>query len=349
MPDPISEERTLPHHSAGIKQVALFTVAILGCSLTLNVSANAFWPFSHKQKGAAEASRKKRQVAGVEVGLIPGEPAALYWKALGAPRAVLLCLHELGLHKGVFDDLGQRLSREQVSVYAIDLRGFGGWRESESADSQMNLDRTLSDIKESVKILHKLHPDTPVFVLGEAMGGALALKAAAEFPELIQGSISSAPTGDHYKTTSNYGRVTVRLISNGPNGQFESLGNDLIERATPKPELREAFRNDADVRLDITPKEMMACQFFMYTTKKLARNIKELPVLIVQGQKDGESKPAGSRSVYDSLATRDRQYLDVPDGDHYVFEDIHVDDNALKSTVGWINGHIAAKPLLPAS
>lgn len=331
--------------------VGIAAALVCGPSLSCEPAA-AFWFFGHKDKQKDQegtSKRKKRAVAGVEVGLVPGAPAALCWKPSGNAKAVVLCLHELGMHKGVFDDLGQRLSHDQMAVYAIDLRGFGGWADEKSHDSKMDLDKTLTDVKDSVEILHKLHPDVPVFVLGEAMGGALALEAATKFPNLIQGTISSAPQGEHYKTVSNYTRVSVRLMTNGPNGQFTNLGHDLIERGTPKAELREALRNDADVRLDITPKEMMTCQFYMYTTKKLARNIKDTPVLIVQGEKDGESKPKGSLRVYNALATKDKKFLSVPDGDHYVFEDIRVNDDVVKTTLSWIDDHLAQKPATPAS
>jgi acylglycerol lipase len=322
--------------------VAATATAIASNICTACGPADAFWPFTNKHKDQDEngRKRKKRQVAAIEVGLVPGSPPAFFWKPSGTPKAAVLCLHELGMHKGLFDDLGQRLAKQRVAVYAIDLRGFGGWTENKNGDTAMDLDKTLVDIKQSVQIMHKLNPDLPVFVLGEAMGGALALKAAAQFPDLIQGAISSAPAGDHYDTVSNYARVGVRLITNGPNGEFEKLGKDLIARATPKPELREALQNDADVRLDVTPKEVMTCQFFMYTTKKLARSIKQTPVMIVQGERDGETEPASAKIVYDNLATKDKKFLSVPEGDHYVFEDIKVDDNVLKSTLSWIDEHV---------
>jgi esterase/lipase len=134
-------------------------------------------------------------------------------------------------------------------------------------------------------------------------------------------------------------------MTKGPNSKFTALGEDLLDRATPKPELREVMRKDADVRLDITPKEMMACQFFMYTTKRMARNIKETPVMIVQGQKDGETKPASAKAVYNNLATKDKKYLPVAQGDHYVFEDSKVDDDVVRTTVAWLDEHTKTNSL----
>jgi acylglycerol lipase len=322
-----------------LKPVALLLLPLLLSSLA-PAPAHAWWfLFKKKHRTEANNNRKKREVAGVSVGLVPGNPPALFWKPEGTPRAAVLCLHELGFYNGVFDDLGKRLSAQGLAVYAIDLRGFGGWSEIDSKDSKMDLDKTLEDVKGSVEVMHKLHPNIPVFVLGEAMGGALALKAAATFPELIQGAVTAAPGGEHFKTIQNYTTIASKLAVSGPNNET-SYGEDLLQIATPKKDLQEAFRQDPKVRLDLAPRELMDCQFFMYKTRQMARKIKKVPVLVVHGQKDGESKEVGSERVYKNLATKDKEYLKVPDGDHYTFEDVKVSDAAFNSTLSWIDKHI---------
>lgn len=320
------------------RPLALLLLPVLISSL-FSPPANAWWFLFKKKHRDASANKKKREVAGVPVGLVPGNPPALFWKSDKTPRAAVLCLHELGFYNGVFDDLGKRLSAQGLAVYAIDLRGFGGWSDIDSDDSKMDLDKTLADVKGSVEVMHKLHPDIPVFVLGEAMGGALALKAAATFPELIQGAITAAPGGEHFKTVKNYMTIASKLAVAGPNNET-SYGEDLVQIATPKKELQEAFRQDPKVRMDLAPRELMDCQFFMYKTRQMARKIKNVPVLVVHGQKDGESKEVGSERVYKNLGTKDKEYLKVEDGDHYTFEDVKVSDAAFNSTLSWIDKHI---------
>lgn len=316
----------------------LLTVFSLNCSVPAEAAWWIFWKKKHGQD--VKRNKKPRQIAGVPVGLVPGNPPALAWKPEGKPRGVLLCLHELGLYNGVFDNLGTRMAKEGLAVYAIDLRGFGGWSEIKSKDSRMDLDNTLADVKGSVEVLHKLHPDLPVFVLGEAMGGALALKAAAEYPDIIQGSITAAPGGEHFATTKNYLTIAGKLVTTGPNHNC-SYGEDLMAMATQKPELQDVLAQDEKVRLDLAPRELMDCQFFMYKTRKMAQKIKDVPVLVVHGAKDGESKEVGSEKVYNNLATKDKQYLKVDDGDHYTFEDVKVSDAAFNATLSWIDKHIS--------
>ncbi len=316
---------------------ALIAVALLGATPS---PANAWW-FFHKRKPSLEKIEKKtRQVSGTPVGLVPGNPPALYWKPEGKPRGTVLCVHELGFYSGVFDDLGTRLAQQGLAVYAIDERGFGGWSAMPaSKDNQMDMGKIVQDIKDSAEVIHKLHPSSPLFLLGEAMGGSLVLKVAADNPKLVSGVITAAPSGDHHNTTKNYTTITKQIIAAGPNEACD-YGDQLMEQATPRAELRQAFRQDPKVRLDLAPKELMACQFFMYKTKAMAKQIKDVPVLVVHGEKDGESKESGSADIYNALKTKDKEYLKLPDGDHYTYEDIKVSSNAFDKTLSWIEKHL---------
>jgi alpha-beta hydrolase superfamily lysophospholipase len=77
----------------------------------------------------------------------------------------------------------------------------------------------------------------------------------------------------------------------------------------------------------------------MYKTKAMAKAIKEMPVLIVHGDKDGESKLIGSESVFKNLATKDKKFVRLPEGDHYTFEDTKVSDEAFSTALAFIDEH----------
>lgn len=319
----------------------VLSAALVALVLTsaMPTPANAWW-FFHKRKPSAQKIEKKvRQLAAMPVGLVPGHPPALYWKPDGKPKATVLCLHELGFYGGVFDDLGKRLASQGMAVYAIDERGFGGWSSIPGKDTQMDMKMIVQDIKDSAEVIRKLHPGTPLFLLGEAMGGSLVLKVAADYPTLANGVITAAPSGDHYNTTKNYSAVAANIIKAGP-GEGCDYGEQLMESATPRADLRQAFLQDPKVRMDLAPRELMACQFFMYKTKGMAKQIKNTPVLVVHGEKDGESKESGSADIYNALKTKDKEYLKLPDGDHYTYEDVNVSSKAFDSTLAWIEKHL---------
>lgn len=328
---------------SGARRQRLSALAIAGMlffSSAITVqSADAFWPFSKKNKDGKDSKRKPRQITGASVGLVPGNPPATCWKPDKSPRAAVLCLHELGLHKNVFDDFGTRMAKKGIVVYSIDLRGFGGWSEIDTKDSNMDLDRTFEDVKGSLDVIHKLHEKTPVFLLGEAMGGALALEIAAKYPTLTNGIISAAPGGTHFKTVSNYMSIGSKVLTLN-SGKDSGMSADLMEIATPKESLRNAFMEDEQVRMDLKPKELMACQFYMYKTKKFARQIKDVPVLVVHGKNDGESKEIGSQQVFKNLKTDKKKYVLLENGDHYTFEDVNVSDEAFNNALSWIDSNV---------
>jgi acylglycerol lipase len=288
---------------------------------------------------AVKTELPKRQTSAQEVDLIANHPAVLYWPAAtDKPKGALLCLHELGMHAGRFENLGKRMAAEGYHVYAPDLRGFGAWRQVSGQHAKMSIPKSMEDAKLGLEALHKKYPGQPVFVLGEAMGGAMALKLASQYPSLVQGVISAAPGGEHYKTVHNYMHVCKRVLTGRQNKDAE-LSHELVEMGTPKPALQACLKSDPWVRMDLTPKELMSCQFFMYKTRNFAKQIKDKPVLIVQGLKDGESKPEGATKVTEELATKNKQSLMLPEGDHYVYEDSEVNDTAMQQALGFMDKH----------
>lgn len=317
-----------------MKFIYLCTVLALSSGLVFTVPG-----LSKEKTNQKQTSSEKRVSSGSEVVLVKDMPATLFWPAKSEkPKAVVLCLHELGMHAGVFEDMAKRLSQEDMAVYSMDLRGFGGWKGVDKNEGRMNIVKSLKDVKEHLTALKEKYPDLKVFLLGEAMGGAIALEAQSLFPELCAGTISSCPGGGHYKTWRNYSKVGGHFLAN-PNKDF-GMAKSLIAEATPRKEQQEYLASDPQVRMDLTPKELMSCQFYMYKARRFARSIKEQPVMIVQGLKDGESRPDGAQQVYKALSTKDKKFMEVAQGDHYIFEDKSVNDKVFNDTVSWLGDHL---------
>jgi alpha-beta hydrolase superfamily lysophospholipase len=286
-----------------------------------------------------QAMATDESVSGARRVALQTTPPCLGWQPDGQPKGVVLCLHELGMHAGVFDDFSKKMAARGFTAYSIDLRGFGSWENAPRREGKMSIDRTYEDVVATLKAIHKAHPGTPVFVLGEAMGGAMALKVAAAHPELVNGAISSAPGGEHFKQAHLDVEVGSKLAVH-PDRRDRALGEEFVSMGTPKESTRQAFANDKLVRLELTPREAMQCQFFMFKSGGLAARIKQLPVLIVQGQKDGMSRPVGAERVFKRLATKDKQLYKPKDGDHYLYEDPNISDEVVSETEKWLTSHL---------
>lgn len=256
------------------------------------------------------------------------------------PRCVLLCIHGLGLYNKSYEDFGKRMSDLGIAVCAIDVRGFGSWMAAKGRES-VDFDGCLADVKATLKVLHRVYPHLPIFLVGESMGGAIALRATSMYPELVSGLISSVPAGDRFQQGKTALKVAVHLLS-GADKPF-NVGEGVIKQATVKPELRDAWLNDPLDRLNISARELVQFQGFMNQNHDSAKAIIDRPVLIVQGCQDKLVKPEGTVELYNELATHEKQLILVPRSEHLIFEANQCPDDVLKVVTDWIDAHLVHK------
>jgi alpha-beta hydrolase superfamily lysophospholipase len=257
-----------------------------------------------------------------------------------APKAVLLCIHGLSLHKGTYDAFGKRLAKDGYAVYAIDVRGFGDWQK-DNAKAPIDLKRSLEDISGVLQSLRRTYPNLPIVILGESMGGAIALHATALYPDLVAGLISSVPAGDRYGAGGEEVKVGIHAILGGMNKEM-NIGTGVVDRATKKEDLREAWGNDPLVRMKLSPHELLEFQSFMDANFEMAKQIKDKPVLFIQGMNDKLVRPAGTWKLCDSLTTSDHEIVMSKTAEHLIFEEGQFSNQDIGFVEKWVNGHILA-------
>jgi lysophospholipase len=203
----------------------------------------------------------------------------------------------------------------------------------------VDFDGCLSDVRQSLIAIRRANAErkVPIFLLGESMGGAIALRITSMYPELVDGLISSVPAGDRFKQGRSSLQVALKFLRD-PNKPF-NVGESVIEQATDKPELREAWSKDPLARMNISPKELIQFQMFMNQNHESARLIKDRPVLIVQGCNDKLVKPEGTVELYNELTTKDREIALIPNAEHLIFEEAQFNDSVIEKVAGWIDSH----------
>jgi alpha-beta hydrolase superfamily lysophospholipase len=113
------------------------------------------------------------------------------WLPDGAPTAVLLGLHGYGDYREGFGLAGRWLAARGVAVYAYDQRGFG---ETPTRGRWPGADALIDDCANAAAALRGLHPELPLALLGESMGGAVALASLANGRvSVVDGLILAAP------------------------------------------------------------------------------------------------------------------------------------------------------------
>lgn len=287
-----------------------------------------------KEKELLELSKTKK---GVKVG---NAPCLTWLPPDGNPRAVILCVHGLGLHNGTYADFGQLMAKKGFAVYAIDVRGFGSFMEAKGREN-VDFDGCLKDVEATLKVLHRAHKELPVYLLGESMGGAIALRATAIYPELVDGLISSVPANDRFRQNHTRLSVAIHLLEN-PDKPFD-VGKDIVSQATMKQDLREQWWKDPLNKLNLSPKELLQFQHFMNQNHKAAKLIQVTPVLFVQGCNDKLVKPKGTVELFNELATKDRRLDLLPNTEHLIFEENQFTEEGINKVVDWMDSHLASK------
>jgi alpha-beta hydrolase superfamily lysophospholipase len=94
-----------------------------------------------------------------------------------APRAAVVLVHGVCDYAGAFDAICPYFATRGYAVLAFDQRGFGQTRTRGKWAGSRRLAR---DIGDAASFLKRRAPGVPLFVVGESMGGALAVLAGAK-------------------------------------------------------------------------------------------------------------------------------------------------------------------------
>ncbi|GAP24000.1 hypothetical protein GLF_0882 [Gluconobacter frateurii NBRC 101659] len=105
-------------------------------------------------------------------------------------KAAILALHGFGDSRDAWEFFAPPLSTAGIEIVAPDQRGFGA---TQDAGGWSSTTRMVEDVREELAWLHSRYPDLPLYVMGESMGGAVALLLATDPPPELSGTILLAP------------------------------------------------------------------------------------------------------------------------------------------------------------
>ena len=91
------------------------------------------------------------------------------------PRAVVLALHGFNDYSYAFDLPATYWAEHGVITYAYDQRGFG---DSPTHGFWSGPEALVRDTNTITRLLRARHPNLPIYLLGESMGGAVLLASA---------------------------------------------------------------------------------------------------------------------------------------------------------------------------
>ena len=135
------------------------------------------------------------------------------WLPNGRVKAVILGLHGFDDYSHAFDMPAKLWAQHGIATYAYDQRGFGGAPERGGWAGE---GRLALDAIEASRILRRTYPGRPVYLLGESMGGAVAILAMTGAMRGVIPSGAAMPTADAdgviLAAPAVWGRITMKLL-----------------------------------------------------------------------------------------------------------------------------------------
>jgi pimeloyl-ACP methyl ester carboxylesterase len=98
-----------------------------------------------------------------------------HWGPVDKPRAVVLALHGFNEYGRAFDDPARFWGQLGIATYAYDQRGFG---DTAGRGIWPGAETLAADAATALQLLEARYPSVPIYLLGESMGGAVAILAA---------------------------------------------------------------------------------------------------------------------------------------------------------------------------
>ena len=263
------------------------------------------------------------------------------WRDLTVtPWAAILCIHGLSLHAASYASFGKQMSHLGIPTYAIDVRGFGSFQNNRD-NPELDFNKTFDDIRDALESIHRAHPGIPVIILGESMGGAIALQAAADNPELVEGLICSVPAKQSQGQKSTQIKAALSFIYQ-PNKEL-LVGPKVIERATSDKTVADEWERDPLTRTKFSAVDLLKFKEFMSKNEIKAQKIKTMPVLFLQGASDRLIKPTGTLDLFHQIKSSDKNLVMVGTAEHLIFEQGQFADDTVDLVSSWIEKHVVTE------
>jgi acylglycerol lipase len=231
---------TSPRHMPAIGRRALIlgTAALSGC-----VSA------------ATPPGPRLREIGMEDDAFVMADGARLpfhAWLPQGRPRSVVLALHGFNDSRDAWEIPAPEFTAAGIAVYAPDQRGFGA---APGRGLWPGVDGLVGDAASMTRLLRQRHPGTPLFLMGESMGGAvlMCLATCGEPPD-VDGYLLVAP--------AVWGRARMNVFMRSGLWLAANLVPGMeVSRPPPSVRVVASDNRDALVRLSRDPLTIRSTRF----------------------------------------------------------------------------------------
>jgi alpha-beta hydrolase superfamily lysophospholipase len=254
------------------------------------------------------------------------------WHPNDKTQAIVVIVHGLGGHSGIFNNLVQFLCDRAIAVYSFDLRGHG--RSGGQRGYINNWNEFRQDLRIFLQSIVTGERDLPLFLLGQSLGGTIALDYALHYPDNLQGAILLSPAlkVSISPIKSLLGQIFSRFI---PRFTLDT-GFDLAA-GSRDPEVVAAYPLDSLRHTKGTAR--LATEFYQTVDWIEVNAVKlQVPLLILHGGADRVTMPQSSRRLFEIIPLTDKELREYPESYHELHNDLNYQE-VFTDIENWLAKH----------
>jgi acylglycerol lipase len=257
------------------------------------------------------------------------------WRPVATPHGVVVIVPGFNAHSGYYEWVAEQLVADGLAVYAVDLRGRG------KSDGERFYVDTFEDYVHDVEAVTSTvklrEPGLPMFLLGHSAGGVVACLYTLDHQPELAGLICESFA--HELPAPDFALAVFKGLSHvAPHAHVLHLPNERFSR---DPKVVEAMNNDPLIAHETQPTQTMAAMVRADERLKKEFHLITLPVLILHGTLDKNTKPSGSQHFYDLVGSTDKALKLYEGGFHDLLNDTDK-DLVFSDIKNWIDGRLPA-------
>jgi len=270
----------------------------------------------------------------------PGSDANREISGPAGSRGVILLTHGMGEHSGRYAHVIRRLNAAGLRVLSWDLRGHG--RSEGRRGDIRNYSLLVDDLRE----IWSLAQPGPAFLYGHSLGGQITLNFAVRERPDAAGLIITSPW------------LRLAFVPSRGKLLMAWLAAHFWPTFTQKTDVSPGrLSRDLDFLMALPDLHLvhhrMSARMFRALTagaRSASRNAIQLPypILLVHGSRDPVTSVSATEQLYQSLRSRDKSLVIVPEALHETHNDV-CRNTVLTQIIGWLDARLPAIPKPAAS
>ncbi len=255
------------------------------------------------------------------------------WLPSGPPDVLILALHGFNDHSTFIAPAAEIWQQRGIATFAYDQRGFG---EGPNRGIWAGAEALAEDGRALLRLLQQRYPQTPLFLLGESMGGAVAIAAMTgrDAPD-VAGIVLAAPAVRSRATLPWSYRASLYLVSHSlPWLALKPSGVPV--QASDNIEALRALGQDPLVIKRTRMDSVRGLVDLMDLAQERAVILDE-PMLLLVGEKD-ELIPLEAVELFWSRlpeAAEGQRRATYPEGWHLLFKDLQA-EQVIEDVATWV-------------